>query len=165
MPLDFAHALGGRLRAVRVEHGLSLQDIEKKSNGRWKAVVIRSYERADRAVTAAKLAELAEFYGVRIADLLPDPRASQTDDGSPALILDLTALAALPTHHAGPLSRYAAAIQSQRGDYGRRILTIRAEDMRSLAIIYGKSPAILTEQLIAWGVLQPQTTATDRRPT
>jgi hypothetical protein len=54
---------------------------------------------------------------------------------------------------AGPLSRYVATIQSQRGDYNGRVLSIRQEDLRSLAVIYDKSPADLTEELISWGIL------------
>lgn len=67
----YAQSLGGKLRQVRQELGLSLQRVEEKSNGRWKAVVVGSYERADRAITVARLFELADFYGVPIADLLP----------------------------------------------------------------------------------------------
>lgn len=46
---DYAQALGARLRHIRVQQGLSLQGVEAKSGGRWKAVVVGSYERGDRA--------------------------------------------------------------------------------------------------------------------
>src|SRR5690606_22454217 len=52
-------ALGARLREARRARGLTLQDVEERSGGRWKAVVIGSYERGDRAVSAARLTELA----------------------------------------------------------------------------------------------------------
>ena len=64
MPSDYAKTLGARLRAIRTQQGLSLHGVEEKSRGRWKAVVVGSYERGDRSVTVQKLAELAEFYGV-----------------------------------------------------------------------------------------------------
>ena len=57
------------------------------------------------------------------------------------------------------MARYAAAIQSQRGDYNGKVLSIRSEDLRSLAIIYDMSAGELTDQLIDWGVLPP-----DARP-
>jgi transcriptional regulator with XRE-family HTH domain len=60
-----------KLRAIRQQQGLSLHGVEQKSGGRWKAVVVGSYERGDRAVTVQKLAELADFYGVPVAELLP----------------------------------------------------------------------------------------------
>ena len=71
---DYAKALGSKLRAIRQQQGLSLHGVEQKSGGRWKAVVVGSYERGDRAVTVQKLAELADFYGVPVAELLPEGR-------------------------------------------------------------------------------------------
>ena len=67
----FAKALGARLRAIRTQQGLSLQGVEELSRGRWKAVVVGSYERGDRSVTVEKLAGLAQFYGIPTIDLLP----------------------------------------------------------------------------------------------
>ena len=56
---------------------------------------------------------------------------------------------------AGPLARYASTIQAQRHDYNGKVLSIRAEDLKSLAIIYDMSPDELTSRLIEWGVLSP----------
>ena len=153
MSQEYARTLGQRLRSIRAQQGLSLHGVEEKSEGRWKAVVVGSYERGDRAVTVAKLAELAEFYGVPVAELLPDAQASRRGAPNPRLVIDLQRLAELPPHQAGPLARYAAAIQSQRGDYNGKILTIRSEDLRSLAVIYDMPAKSLTEQLVGWGVL------------
>lgn len=153
MSQDYARALGARLRSIRTQQGLSLHGVEEKSEGRWKAVVVGSYERGDRAVTVAKLAELAEFYGVPVAELLPEARPTRRGMAAPRLVIDLQRLAELPAHQAGPLARYAAAIQSQRGDYNGKVLTIRSEDLRSLAVIYDLDPEELTEQLVEWGVL------------
>src|SRR6266480_853992 len=72
MPSEYAKSLGARLRSIRQQQGLSLQGVEEKSAGRWKAVVVGSYERGDRAVTVSRLAELAEFYRVPVAELLPE---------------------------------------------------------------------------------------------
>ena len=59
----------------------------------------------------------------------------------------------MPAERAGPLARYAATIQAQRGDYNGRVLSIRQDDLRTLAVIYDETPSQLTEQLITWGVL------------
>ena len=67
----YAKALGARLRAIRMQQHLSLHGVERKSGGKWKAVVVGSYERGDRAVSVQRLAELADFYGVPVSDLLP----------------------------------------------------------------------------------------------
>ncbi|CAN5202798.1 helix-turn-helix domain-containing protein [soil metagenome] len=156
---EYAKALGARLRAIRNQQGLSLQGVEEKSGGRWKAVVIGSYERGDRAVTVQKLAELATFYSIPIAELLPDARPVRGGDPATKVVLDLEKLGRLPADQAGPLARYAATIQSQRGDYNGRVLSIRAEDLKSLGIIYDMTAGEVTDQLVEWGVL-----AADARP-
>jgi transcriptional regulator with XRE-family HTH domain len=155
MSSDYAKALGSRLRAIRTQQGLSLHGVEEKSQGRWKAVVVGSYERGDRAVTVQRLSELAEFYGVPVNELLPEREAVIAVEQSPRIVIDLERLATVPREQGAPLARYAATIQSQRGDYNGRVLSIRHEDLRSLAVIYDATPTSLTEQLITWGVLSP----------
>ena len=156
MASDYARALGARLRSIRQQQGLSLHGVEEKSQGRWKAVVVGSYERGDRAVTVQKLAELADFYTVPVAELLPDASPAAAAEPPQRLILDLERLGQVPAEKAGPLARYAAAIQAQRGDYNGRVLSIRQDDLRTLAVIYDEAPSQLADQLIAWGVLNPE---------
>ena len=153
MASDYARALGARLRSIRQQQGLSLHGVEERSQGRWKAVVVGSYERGDRAVTVQKLAELADFYAVPVSELLPDSSPAAAAEPPQRLIIDLERLGQVPAEKAGPLARYAAAIQAQRGDYNGRVLSIRQDDLRTLAVIYDESPSQLTEQLITWGVL------------
>ena len=156
---EYAKALGAKLRGIRQQQGLSLHGVEQKSTGRWKAVVVGSYERGDRAVTVQKLAELAEFYGIPVGELLPEGRISPGSEAATKIAINLERLQELPADQAGPLARYAAAIQTQRGDYNGKVLSIRTEDLRSLAIIYDLTPGELTDLLIGWGVLSP-----DARP-
>ena len=96
MSTDYSRALGARLRAIRNQQGLSLQGVEDKSHGRWKAVVVGSYERGDRAVTVQRLSELAVFYGVPVSELLPDPRPSSAVTSSTKIVLNLESLGSLP---------------------------------------------------------------------
>jgi len=161
MTSDYARALGARLRAIRTQQGLSLHGVEKKSKGRWKAVVVGSYERGDRAVTVQKLAELADFYGVPVGELLPEGRTASAAAPTQKIVLNLERLFQLPPDQVGPLARYAQAIQSQRGDYNNKVLSIRGEDLRSLSIIYDLSEGELTERLIEWGVLAPDARSID----
>jgi transcriptional regulator with XRE-family HTH domain len=163
---DYAKSLGGRLRAIRQQQGLSLHGVEEKSKGRWKAVVIGSYERGDRAVTVQKLSELAAFYGVPVEELLPGGSSAVPAAMEPPerLILDLTRLQHVRAEEAAPLARYAAAIQAQRGDYNGRVLSIRQDDLRTLAVIYEEQPSVLAARLTAWGVLRPARAADGLAP-
>jgi transcriptional regulator with XRE-family HTH domain len=152
---EYARALGSRLRAVRSQQRLSLHGVERKSGGKWKAVVVGSYERGDRAVSVARLAELADFYGVPISELLPveDGPSGARIDASAKVVLDLQRLQNVPPEEAAPLVRYAQSIQRQRGDYGNKVLSIRGEDLRALALMFDSSLENLTDKLIGWGVL------------
>lgn len=171
---DYAQALGLRLRAIRLQQGLSLQAVQERSGGEWKAVVVGSYERGDRAISVQRLADLAAFYRVPVTQLLPAALTGAGSDGArPAegsgesqagsrsgedrLVLNLGRLSSLDSDGEEPetarLGRYVAAIQAQRGDYNGRVLTLRHEDLRALALLYDTSPALLIEQLAEWGVL------------
>jgi transcriptional regulator with XRE-family HTH domain len=156
MTTEYARALGTRLRAIRTQQGLSLHGVEEKSKGRWKAVVVGSYERGDRAVTVQKLAELADFYGVPVAELLPEGQPTAAAEPPPRVVIDLEALAEVSPESSGLLARYVASIQSQRGDYNGRVLSIRQDDLRTLAVMYDETPSRLAERLVGWGVLNPE---------
>ena len=69
------------------------------------------------------------------------------------LVIDLEKLQGVPASQGAALARYAATIQSQRGDYNGRVLSIRADDLRALAIVYDASPSGLVERLTEAGVL------------
>ena len=81
--------------------------------------------------------------------------ATSAVTSSTKIVLNLESLGSLPADEAGPLARYASTIQAQRHDYNGKVLSIRAEDLKSLAIIYDMSPDELTSRLIEWGVLSP----------
>lgn len=151
---EYAKALGARLRAIRNQQGLSLQRVEQRSHGVWKAVVVGSYERGDRAVTVARLAEIADFYGVPLAELLPGEAPAPAPMGRPAdgMVIDLERLATVPAERAGPLSRYVTTIQRRRGDYNGRVLTLRGSDLDTLALLYDTGIDDLIATFTAWGV-------------
>ena len=97
-----------------------------------------------------KLAELADFYNVPVSELLPDAAPAPAAEPPPRLVLDLERLGQVPAERPGHFARYAAAIQAQRGDYNGRILSIRQDDLRTLAVIYDESPAFSPNSFIAW---------------
>lgn len=154
---DYQRRLGSRLRAIRQQQGLTLQQVEEMSDGKWKAVVVGSYERGDRAVSVSKLHELSEFYNVPVSELLPkeDDAVSGGTSGAPTkVMLDLRRLSRSDLDpELRPLSRFAHTIQLQRGDFNGNVLTIRGEDLRSLSVIYGTSTEDLIIRLEDEGVL------------
>ncbi len=149
--MTYAQEVGERLRRVRAEQGLTLQDVERVSDGAWKAAVVGSYERGDRNISASRLLELAEFYGVSPADVLPG-ESRRTLEASAGIVLNLDRLQRLGDGYAA-LRRYCESIQVQRGDFNRRVLSVRGDDLRALAVIQDCSSDELLEQLEAAGAL------------
>ena len=153
---EYQRRLGSRLRAIRQQQGLTLQQVEELSSGRWKAVVVGSYERGDRAVSVAKLAELSEFYNVPVSELLPKEDLTAVSAAATAsrVMLDLRKLSRSDLDpELRPVSRFAHTIQLQRGDFNGSVLTIRGEDLRALSVIYGTDPEDLVIRLEDEGVL------------
>ncbi len=153
---DYATALGERLRNIRVQKGMSLQDVQQTSRGKWKAAVVGAYERGDRNVTVARLSELAAFYGVPVSEILPgddNPVTPGQPEGRRRVVLDLEGLDKVPESDRDPLARFTHAIQIQRGDYNGRVLTIREDDLMALALLYQTTADELSRRLAEWGLL------------
>ena len=68
---SYNQAVGRRLRAIRKQKGLSLQDVEAVSEQEFKASVLGAYERGERSLSLPRMQRLAGFYGVPIDQLLP----------------------------------------------------------------------------------------------
>ena len=155
MERDYAKSVGALLRRVRVQKGLSLQDVQQASRGRWKAAVVGAYERGDRNVTVARLAQLAGFYGVPLTQLLPPDGAQRKAEARPRVVLDLEGLERIPEAERTSVERFASAIQLQRGDFNGRVLTVRETDLLALALLLEVSAEETARKLSEWGVLAP----------
>ena len=71
MPTNYARRVGERLRLIRKQKGLSLQEVEASSEQEFKASVLGAYERGERAISVPRLQRLAKFYTVPVDQLLP----------------------------------------------------------------------------------------------
>jgi len=144
---QYQQRLGSRLRSVRRAQGLRLQDVEERSGGRFKAVVVGSYERGDRAVAAHKLAALAAFYEVPVTELLPEEEWPRTTRGASTIALAVDRLRdRAEDPELLPLLRLVQHVQWLRDDYNGRVLSLRSDDLRTVAIALGAAP----ENLDTW---------------
>jgi transcriptional regulator with XRE-family HTH domain len=136
--------VGDRLRAIRRQKGLSLHEVEARSGQEFKASVLGAYERGERALSVSRLVRLAEIYDVPADQLLPretEVEIDLTDGARPdeTFTIDLVRLHEATAPDAEALARYAARVQVQRQDFNGRFLTIRRDDLRVLAAIFGHS--------------------------
>ena len=143
--LDFARRLGERLRAVRVQKRWSLHEVQLAAKGEFSAAAVGSYERGERLISVPRLNRLAHLYRVPLEELLPPEHAgaphrdgdARANDQPERLVIDLAALERLADPEWEPLRRFSKTVQARRGDFNGRVLSIRAEDARGLAIVCG----------------------------
>ena len=100
--------------------------------------MLGAYERGERAISVPRLERLARFYLVPIDQLLPrehvtDDRAVESD-GS-AIVIDISKLGALTIGPADKLQRFFRMVEAERQGYNGRMLTVRGDDRRALALI------------------------------
>lgn len=117
------------LRELRKKRGLTLRECEEASNGRFKAVVVGSYERGTRAISIERLQELADFYQVPIQYFFEVGQKSVKSEIS-RYIFDLRKLEQSRTFDKS-LERTAQVLlyfTRLRGDWNGEVLSIRSSD-------------------------------------
>lgn len=148
--VDFACALGARLREARRQRGLTLQNVESGSDGEFTSAALSSYERGDRMMSVERLVDLANFYGMSAADLLPS-RCSLGSATTSILSVDLLRVAKLPPYQAGPLLEAARAAATR----GSTKFSLSGERLEAVARAYGLPADEVVDLLTAWDVFSP----------
>jgi hypothetical protein len=174
----YARAVGSRLRAVRKQMRLSLQAVEAMSDQEFKASVLGAYERGERAISVPRLQRLAKLYDVPVDQLLPQDdeavarwgQSAERDgngtpeapaparrplrpwDGNEKVTVDLTKLNSVSGPERDLLRRFLSMIQVQRQDFNGRMITIRAEDLRAIACLFGVTPDAMSRRLDELGL-------------
>lgn len=121
-----------QLRTIRKSKGWSLQDVERHSNGKWKAVVVGSYERSDRAISLKKAIALMDFYQVPISELFPEATTKIT---TRSITLDLVKINSSTQPQSEVLRNFTKLLSNRRKDWNGYILTIRDNDLPFLALL------------------------------
>lgn len=146
--------VGERLRAIRKQKGLSLQEVEALSRQEFKASVLGAYERGERSLSLPRMHRLADFYGVPVDQLLPridrspSPVRTWTSGG---VTIDLSKLERTDRATTAILERFLRAIQIMRQDFNGRVLTIRRSDLQLLAGLLEEDEEALGSMLVSIG--------------
>ncbi|WP_248811645.1 hypothetical protein [Frankia sp. AgPm24] len=104
-------------------------------------------------MTTAAIERVAEALRVTPEVLMFGGR--ETAPAGVRLSFDLAAVRAAPAPGADPLRRWLMWVAAIRGDRGGRVLTVRGDDLRVLAILHDTTPAVLIATFTGWGVLLP----------
>jgi transcriptional regulator with XRE-family HTH domain len=147
--------VGRRLRSIRKQRGLSLQDVQRLSEQEFKAAVLGAYERGERSLSLPRLHRLADFFGVPISQLLPQEESGEQPIAagpSGGLTIDLNAIENLSGQDATIVERFLRGIQMLRQDFNGKVLTIRRDDLRTLSLLLDQSEQSFSDRLTELGV-------------
>lgn len=146
--MEYSVKVGQRLRAIRRQRGMSLQDVARTTEGEFKAAVLGAYERGERSLSLPRLKRLAWFYEVPMSQLLPEEdtyRVVPAQEGG--VTVDLRRVENLDGETARIVDRFLQRIRVQRQDFNGKMLTIRATDVAMLALMLDISDEEIVGQL------------------
>lgn len=126
-----------KLRQFRKTRGWSLQDVERETHGRIKAVVLGSYERGDRALSLKRTIELATLYGIPISSLLQTSQTAESPNRD-QIVLDLRRLTSIQGQNDLKFESvlyFVRGIAQARSDWNGEVMSLRKPDLETLALM------------------------------
>jgi transcriptional regulator with XRE-family HTH domain len=146
--MEYSVRVGERLRAIRLQRGMSLQDVHRSTEGEFKAAVLGAYERGERSLSLPRLKRLAGYYEVPVSQLLPEEDTYELPPiAEGGVSIDLRRVDALDSETAHVVDRFLQRIAVQRQDFNGKVLTIRASDVAMLAMMLDVADADLVGKL------------------
>lgn len=136
--------LQARLRSIRESQGLTLSQVAARSNGRLSAIALGSYERGDRSISAHKLLEISNIYGIPVTELFKEPEKSLA---SGRVIIDLRKVSESSDDRSQRFKVILEKIAAMRNDWNGELLSIRGSDIASLQAFAGFSADELADLL------------------
>jgi transcriptional regulator with XRE-family HTH domain len=152
----FNRLVGERLRSIRLQKNMALTDVETNSNQEFKASVLGAYERGERALSLPRMERLAKFYGVPIDQLLPrDVRdiAPGSGETQGKLRINVAKLGQMQGTQFSMLEKFLRMIQLQRQDFNGKVITVRAHDIRAIAVMLEVSVDEVPARLASLGLV------------
>jgi transcriptional regulator with XRE-family HTH domain len=152
----YAELVGERLRRLRQDRGMSLQEVCERSGDSFVVSTLSAYERGKRSLSLERLYELATIYGqspMSILDVEDDPEFQRTLSKGTPLRIRLDLLDRLEPEERRPLETYLAFLRKLRNDPSQELLTIRKDDLAYISGLYGIRPQMLKDYLEKEGIL------------
>jgi transcriptional regulator with XRE-family HTH domain len=126
-----------RLRFLRESRNLTLVQAAALSQGSISAMALGSYERGDRAITAAKLVAISQMYGVPLQELFAAPDKTIASN---RITVDIRKVNGIASELSKRFSGVIAKIARMRSDWNGELTSLRSEDLKNLSTFGGFSP-------------------------
>lgn len=146
-------SIGARLRHRRQAIGLTLHDVERRTNGEFKASALGAYERGERTISVPRLFRLAQVLAVGVDEILGSiveidltamHEAERSEPTDPIERWEEPALAAL--------GRFATYVRSVRRSPAEAPVSVRQADCEFMAMLFGTDPSTMQQKLATFGV-------------
>lgn len=138
------------IRRARRSRGWTLADVERRSHGELKAVVMGSYERGSRSISLSRAILIADVFGMPLHELLGSGNQS-LDEKTMKMTFDQRQVnepvEANQSESQLLLKRYLQAISVRRRDWNGEVLSLRASDFDTLTLLLAKNKKDLEEWL------------------
>lgn len=138
-----------RIRKLRKARGWTLQDIQSRSGGEIKSVVMGSYERNSRTISLPRAIAIAALFEIPLQDLLGEGAGISTMALEKCTFdqrrIANTQLQDLEDKRL-ELDRYLKAIALRRRDWNGEVLTLRGSDLDILTLMLNMD----LDQMTSW---------------
>jgi transcriptional regulator with XRE-family HTH domain len=145
--IPISEAVGEALRRARRGRNLTLHDVRRISNGRFKPSSVGSYERGTRTISVPLLCELSAVYGIPPDRVLADALSIAGGESQVEVVIDLNRLPKLEGEDGRIVSEFVGQVQSLRGDVGSKAITLRSADVQVLATAIGADSSSLLDRI------------------
>lgn len=132
---SFDLVVGSALRRAREAAGLSLQDLARRSGGRFKASTVAGYERGERSISIRRFIELATFYRELPDRLLANVLEEREPTGRRPILVDESRLAQVEEPARRIVIDLIRRVREERRDYQTEVVTLRSGDLEFLSLV------------------------------
>ncbi len=153
MTLEIEDRCSTLLRGLRRKKGFTLEEFEKFTGGTVKAVVLGSYERGARAISLARLQQLADYYEVPIQYFFNAKGASSPSDDRYTFDLRRIKAREVLDETLAAVKKFIGGVAHSRSDWNGEVISIRRSDNDVLALLSEVSGEELTQILTLNGFL------------
>lgn len=123
-----------RLRVIREAKNLTLAQAASLSHGVISAIALGSYERGDRSISARKLIEISQMYGLPVNELFSAPDKSISHH---RISVDLRKLRVNTDAISQRFSLVIENVMKLRCDWNGEVISLREGDLQNLHTFTG----------------------------
>lgn len=143
----FDRVAGAILRRARETRRLTLHDVERRSQGRFKPSTVAGYERGERSISLDRFTQLASFYDFPAEDLLGEILEDLYPVLRGGLAIDESRLPLVEEPVREAVGRVLRLVRERREAEPSPILTIRSGDLRVAILRSGEEPSSILQKL------------------